>query len=402
MGTIWPSLPEVPPMQLSQRVGSLKGSVTLALAAAAKEMAAAGRDVVNMAVGEPDFDAPRLAREAAIAAVNSGAVKYTPAAGLVSLRQTVADHLRETRGVDYGVENVVICHSAKHALSHTLMALVNDGDEVLLLDPAWSSYYAQIQLAGGVAVHVPPKQDGSCAPDLDAIRAAITDRAAGIMFNTPSNPSGYVWSRAELEELAAICEAHDLWMISDEIYGRLVFDGAEHVSPASLSDAMRARTVVVDGASKVFAMTGYRIGYLAASEDLATAVGNLQSQLSGCPNYVSQRAFEACLTEEPEEVAEMIATFDRRRRLVIEALDRLGLRGPRPTGAFYAFPDLHERFDDRGAPGFCADLLEAEALATVPGTAFGAPSHVRLSYAVSEERLREALERFERFLSTRP
>lgn len=388
-------------MQLSQRVSTLKGSVTLALAAAAKEMAAAGRDVVNMAVGEPDFDAPRLARDAAIAAVNSGAVKYTPAAGLVSLRATVAEHLRTTRGVEYGVENVVICHSAKHALSHTLLALVDPGDEVLLLDPAWSSYYAQIQLAGGVAVHVPPTQDGTCAPDLDTLRAAITDRTAGIMFNTPSNPSGYVWSRAELEALAAICEEHDLWMISDEIYGRLVFDGAEHVSPASLSESMRRRTVVVDGASKVFAMTGYRIGYLAASPELATAVGNLQSQLSGCPNYVSQRAFEACLVEEPEEVAEMIETFDRRRRIVIEAMERLGLKGPRPRGAFYALPNLEPYFDERGSEGFCADLLEAEALATVPGTAFGVPGHVRLSYAVSEERLREALTRFERFLSTR-
>ena len=388
-------------MQLSQRVSTLKGSVTLALAAAAKEMAAAGRDVVNMAVGEPDFDAPRLARDAAIAAVNSGAVKYTPAAGLVSLRATVAEHLRTTRGVEYGVENVVICHSAKHALSHTLLALVDPGDEVLLLDPAWSSYYAQIQLAGGVAVHVPPTQDGTCAPDLEALRAAITDRTAGIMFNTPSNPSGYVWSRAELEALAAICEEHDLWMISDEIYGRLVFDGAEHVSPASLSESMRRRTVVVDGASKVFAMTGYRIGYLAASPELATAVGNLQSQLSGCPNYVSQRAFEACLVEEPEEVAEMIETFDRRRRIVIEAMERLGLKGPRPRGAFYALPNLEPYFDERGSEGFCADLLEAEALATVPGTAFGVPGHVRLSYAVSEERLREALTRFERFLSTR-
>ncbi len=388
-------------MQLSQRVSSLEGSVTLALAASAKEMAAAGRDVINMAVGEPDFDAPRLAREAAIAAINSGAVKYTPAAGLASLRQTVAEHLGQTRGVSYGAQNIVICHSAKHALSHTLLALVDAGDEVLLLDPAWSSYYAQVQLAGGVAVHAAPRQDGTCAPDLDAIRAAVTDRTKGVMLNTPSNPSGYVWSREELEQLASICEEHDLWMISDEIYGRLVFDGAEHVSPTSISAAMKERTVLVDGASKVFAMTGYRMGYLAANPDLARTVGNLQSQISGCPNYISQRAFEACLVEEPEEVKEMIATFDRRRRLVVDGLNRMGLEGPEPRGAFYAFPDLHERFDERGSEGFCADLLEAEALATVPGTAFSAPRHIRLSYALSEERLVEALARLERFLSTR-
>ena len=388
-------------MKLSQRVSNLKGSVTLALAASAKEMAASGRDVINMAVGEPDFDAPRRAREAGIAAINSGAVKYTPAAGLNSLRQAVADHLRETRGVAYGVENVVICHSAKHALSHTLLALVDPGDEVLLLDPAWSSYHAQVELVGGVAVHVPPKQDGTCAPDLEAIRAAVTERTGGLMFNSPSNPSGYVWSRSEIEELAAICEEHDLWMISDEIYGRLVFDDAEHVSPTSISEAMKERTILVDGASKVFAMTGYRMGYLAANADVARTVGDLQSQISGCPNYISQRAFEACLIEEPEEVKEMIATFDRRRRLVVDGLNRMGLEGPEPRGAFYAFPDLHERFDERGSEGFCADLLEAEALATVPGTAFSAPRHIRLSYALSEERLVEALARLERFLSTR-
>ncbi len=389
-------------MKLSQRVSNLKGSVTLALAASAKEMAASGRDVINMAVGEPDFDAPRRAREAGIAAINSGAVKYTPAAGLNSLRQAVADHLRETRGVAYGVENVVICHSAKHALSHTLLALVDPGDEVLLLDPAWSSYHAQVELVGGVAVHVPPKQDGTCAPDLEAIRAAVTERTGGLMFNSPSNPSGYVWSRSEIEELAAICEEHDLWMISDEIYGRLVFDDAEHVSPTSISEAMKERTILVDGASKVFAMTGYRMGYLAANADVARTVGDLQSQLSGCPNYISQRAFEACLIEEPEEVKDMIATFDRRRRVVIEGLDRMGLKGPQPKGAFYAFPDLHHRFDERGSSGFCADLLEAEALATVPGTAFSAPRHIRLSYALSEDRLVEALDRLERFLSDRP
>jgi len=389
-------------MELSQRVSSLKGSVTLALAAAAKEMAATGRDVINMAVGEPDFDAPRLAREAAIAAVQSGAVKYTPAAGLNSLRQTVARHLQETRGVPYGAENVVICHSAKHALSHALLALVDPGDEVLLLNPAWSSYGAQVQLVGGVPVQVEPRQDGACTPDFDALRSAITGATKGVMFNSPSNPSGYVWSREEVEELASICVEQDLWMISDEIYGRLVFDGAEHVSPASVSEAMRARTILVDGASKVFAMTGYRMGYLAASPDLARTVGNLQSQISGCPNYISQRAFEACLTEEPEEVEGMIATFDRRRRIIVDGLERLGLKAPQPRGAFYAFPDLSDRFDERGSAGFCADLLEAEALATVPGEAFGAPRHIRLSYALSEEQLVEALERLERFLATRP
>lgn len=389
------------PMHLSQRVSSLSGSATLALAAAAKEMAAAGRDVVNMAVGEPDFDAPRLAREAARDAIESGQVKYTPAAGLGSLRQTIADRLRAERGIQCAAENVVVCHSAKHALSHALLALVDPGDEVLLLAPAWGSYDEQVRIAGGLPVHVAPRTDGSCAPDLAGLRAAIGPKTRGIMLNSPSNPSGYVWTAEEIATLGEVCVEHDLWLISDEIYGRLVFDGAEHVSPAGLSEAMRDRTIVIDGASKVFAMTGYRIGFLAARADVAKSVGDLQSQISGCPNYVSQRAYEACLRDEPEEVAEMIETFDRRRRIVIAALDGMGLEGPTPRGAFYAFPDLSARFDERGCEGFCADLLEEEAVATVPGSVFGAPRHVRLSYAVSEERLVEALRRLERFLGRR-
>lgn len=386
---------------LSQRAGSLAPSATLALAAAAKEMAAAGRDVVNMAVGEPDFDAPGSAREAAHAAVDSGQVKYTPAAGLASLRAAAARVLREERGTAHQPESIVVCHSAKHALSHALLALVNPGDEVLLLAPVWGSYDEQVKFAGAKPVHVAPSPGGQCVPDIAAIRAAVGPRTRGIMLNSPSNPSGYVWSEAELRALGEIVLEHDLWLVSDEIYARLVFDGARHVSPASFSPELAERTIVVDGASKVFAMTGYRIGFLAAAPPVAKAVASIQSQVSGCPNYVSQKAYEACLVEDPPEVASMIAAFDARRRLVAKGLADLGLTLPEPRGAFYAFPDLSSHFDERGAAGFCADLLEAEAVATVPGDVFGAPDHVRFSYALSEERLSEALARLGRFLGSR-
>lgn len=219
---------------LSQRASSLAPSATLALAAAAKEMAAAGRDVVNMAVGEPDFDAPGSAREAAHAAVDSGQVKYTPAAGLASLRAAAARVLREERGTAHQPESIVVCHSAKHALSHALLALVNPGDEVLLLAPVWGSYDEQVKFAGAKPVHVAPSPGGQCIPDIAAIRAAVGPRTRGIMLNSPSNPSGYVWSEAELRALGEIVLEHDLWLVSDEIYARLVFDGARHVSPARL------------------------------------------------------------------------------------------------------------------------------------------------------------------------
>ncbi|MGK0482021.1 MAG: aspartate aminotransferase [Planctomycetota bacterium] len=388
-------------MDLSKRASSLTESATLRLAALAKAMADSGRDVINMAVGEPDFHGPKVAREAAHAAIDSGKVKYTPAAGLPSLRQVLAQTIGASRGVVYAPANAVVCHSAKDALSHVLLALVDPGDEVLLLAPVWGSYDEQVKFAGGTPTHVAPLPGGSCAPDIAAIRAAVSKNTRGIMLTTPSNPSGYVWTADEIAGLAEIVLEHDLWLISDEIYARLVFDGAEHVSPVSHSAAMQERTIVIDGASKVFAMTGYRMGAMIGPEKLAKAVGDIQSQLSGCPNYISQMAYQACLENEPEEVAAMIAEFDRRRVVITEGLTRLGLPGPTPRGAFYAFPDLSAYFGSGDAQSFCADLLETEALATVPGDVFGAPNHVRFSYALSEAKVREALERLERFLATR-
>lgn len=390
------------PLSVSVRAAAIAPSATLALAATAKAMAAGGRDVVNMAVGEPDFDAPGAARAAAHAAIDSGKVKYTPAGGLMSLRAAAADCLKHERDTPYAAENVVICHSAKHALSHSLLALAGPGDEVLLLAPVWGSYDEQVLFTGARPVHVAPIPDGSCAPDLAAIRAAVGPKTRGIMLNSPSNPSGYVWTENEISALCEIVIEHDLWLISDEIYGRLVFDGAVHASPAAHSKEMADRTILVDGASKVFAMTGYRIGFLAAAPHVAKAVADIQSQISGCPNYISQLAYQACLEKDPAEVVDMIAEFDRRRILISAGLERLGLTGPKPRGAFYAFPDVSPWFDERGADGLAKDLLESKALATVPGTVFGAPNHIRLSYALAEERITEALQRLGDFLKDRP
>ena len=241
----------------------------------------------------------------------------------------------------------MVCHSAKHALSHALLALLNPGDEVLLLAPVWGSYDEQVKFAGARPVHVAPSPGGQCVPDIAAIRAAVGPRTRGIMLNSPSNPSGYVWSEAELRALGEVVLEHDLWLISDEIYARLVFDGARHVSPASFSPELAARDRRGRREQGV-RMTGYRIGFLAAAPPLAKAVASIQSQVSGCPNYVSQKAYEACLLEDPPEVASMIAAFDARRRLVAQGLADLGLTLPEPRGAFYAFPDLSSHFDDRG------------------------------------------------------
>lgn len=386
-------------MKLSSTVTGLSFSLTLALDGRAKELLAAGRDVINMAVGEPDFPTPMAARRAAAAKVESGDVRYTNAAGTPELRRALADHLAATRGVPYEPAEVAVCHSCKHALAAVLTALIEPGDEVLVPLPAWASYFELVRLTGAEPVLVPPTADHR--PDLAALGAAAGERTRGILFNSPCNPSGYVWTRDEVAALAALAEERDLFLISDEIYRRLVYEGEPAVSPVSLDPAVRARTVIVDGASKAYAMTGYRIGFAAAPREVAAAVVRLNSQTTGAPNAVSQAAYEAVLTEEPPEVEEMAREFAARRTLLVERLAALGLEAPTPRGAFYAFPRVARYLDERGSVGFCEDLLESEELVLVPGSGFGMDEHVRLSYALSPESLERALGRFERFLEAR-
>lgn len=384
-------------MKPNARATALEGSATLALDARAKELAAQGVDVVNMAVGEPDFDAPEAVRGAAARRASEGPVRYTPAAGTPELRATLARHLSATRGVPFTPDQVVVHHSCKHALSTALQVLVEPGDEVLLPAPVWNSYDAQVRFVGATPVLVPPRPD--LGPDFDAIAAAVTPATRGVMLNSPTNPSGYVWTPAELAKLAELVVEHDLWVISDEIYQRLIYEGEPFASAVGAREEMRERTVLVDGASKTFAMTGYRIGALAAPTEVAQAATRLQSQLAGCPNAVSMEAWNTALLEEPPEVEEMVKAFDLRRRTLVQGLRELGLDTPWPRGAFYAFPNVTSYSDERGAAGFCADLLETEALAIVPGTVFGLEGHVRFSYSTSLSNVREALDRLERFLA---
>jgi aspartate aminotransferase len=379
-------------------VSRLAFSATLALDSRAKDLERAGVDIVSMAVGEPDFETPLAARAAAIEAIEGNRTRYTPVSGTLELRRAIAAHLAATRGVRYDpAREITVCHSAKHALSGSLLALLEEGDEVLLLAPFWGSYSEIVRYAGGVPVVVPARAD--MGPDFEALEGALGPRTRGLLLNTPNNPTGYVWSRAEIEHLAKLAVKRDFWILSDEIYRRLVYEGEPNTSPVQVSAELRERTVIVDGASKAFAMTGYRIGYLAAPAPIAEAVATLHSQLTGCPNAVSQAAFERALRSEPPEVERMAAEFDRRRRYLLSALEELGLRTPRPRGAFYAFPDVSPWLDERGSTGFSEDLLESQALVVVPGAVFGADAHVRLSYATSMEKIAIALERLRKFLA---
>lgn len=389
-------------MHLARRIDRIEPSITLALAARARALAASGRDIVSMAVGEPDFPAPAIVRETAAERARSGDVRYTPAAGLPSLRAALAAYLERTRGGAWQAESVTVCHSAKHALAASILSIVEDGDEVLIPLPAWASYFDLVRLAGAEPVLVPSPCDAAgFHPDLDALSAACTPRTRAILINSPNNPSGTVWSRGEIEAVANLAAERDLWLISDEIYRELCYDGVEAASPASISPAVRERTIVIDGASKAFAMTGYRIGYLAAPPEFAAAVAKLSSQTNGSPNTIAQVCYERALTEWPPELETMRSAFSERRTLLLGGLAELGLFTPEPAGAFYAFPEITPYlgdFADSGSTGFCEALLEAEGLALVPGSAFGTDTHVRLSYATSTENIEEALGRLATFL----
>lgn len=386
-------------MKISQRVSSIESSVTLALSARAKAMAREGRDIVNMAVGEPDFPAPKVVQEAAAAKALSGEVRYTPAAGTPELRAVIARAAGKERGIEYAPEEIVVCHSGKHALSGILMAILEEGDEALIPLPAWVSYFEQVKITGAKPVLVDPTPHGG--PDFDALAAAITPRTKVAMINSPCNPTGYVWTPEEIGKIVELAEKHDLWILSDEVYSSLVYEKPDPVSPASLGDAARARTIVVDSASKRFAMTGYRIGFLAGPAKFVSAVAKLHSQMTGSPNAISQAAYQVAFEEEPAELEMMKQAFAARRTVLVEGLRKLELTTPDTRGAFYAFPDVSAYLDERGSAGFCEDILEQEGLAIVPGSAFGMDTHVRLSFAMSEEGIRDALARIGRFLESK-
>jgi aspartate aminotransferase len=343
-----------------------------------------------MTAGEPDFDSPECARIAAKRLIDEGEVRYTAAAGRADLREAIASHLTRSRGVAFEASGITVCHSAKHALAGVLISLVHPGDEVLLLRPAWVSYDAQVRFAGGRPVTVAPRSD--MGPDFDALEAAVGAGTRGLILNSPNNPSGFVATAAELTRLVEFAEAHNLWILSDEIYSRLVYAGEPFASPVQCGEAGRARTVIIDGASKCFAMTGYRIGYVATEKRLAATVGRLHSQLTGAPNSVSQAALLAALSEDPPEVAAMQEELDNRRRLVLTKLAAMGLETSIPRGAFYVFPSILKVQPNGDSEAFCERLLEEQGLAAVPGSAFGLDGHIRLSYATSLEKIDAGLD----------
>ena len=386
---------------LSRRAQTLKPSATIAMDARAKGLIAKGVDIVNLTSGEPDFDTPVEARKGGLSAIEGGFTHSTAVAGIPELRAAIAAKLRNDNGLDYEPAQIVVSNGAKQSLYNAFMVLLDPGDEVIIPTPSWVSYPEMVGLAEGVPVLVDTRPDRSRLT-ASAFRAAITPRTKAIVLNSPSNPTGVVYTDQELRALAAVAVEHDIRVISDEIYEKLVY-GAEFVSIASLGPEILARTVTVNGFSKAYAMTGWRMGYAAAPREIAEAMAGLQSQCTSGASPISQRAALAALVNDQSPLEDMRVQFDRRRRYMADRLsDMPGVELEFvPEGAFYMFPRVSRLFDKAavtGSIGFAEHLLEVVRVAVVPGLPFGADENVRLSYASSLERITEGMDRLEKYV----
>ncbi len=388
-------------MHLSDRVRAISPSPTVGIDTRAKEMARQGVDVINLGAGEPDFDTPEFIKEAARQAINEGFTKYTPVAGIPELRRAICEKLERDNGLSYEPAQILVSNGAKQVLYQAYQAVCEPGDEAIVIGPYWVSYTEMVKLAGAEPVVVPTREEDGFVPDPDAIAEKVTPRTRVINLNSPNNPAGSVYPRRALEAIAELAVRHDLWVFSDEIYEKLVYDGAEHVSIASLGPEIKRRTLVVNGVSKAYAMTGWRMGYGAGDRDLIRAMDGLQGHLSHGISSITQRACVAALTGSQEPVAEMRREFDRRRRLVVDRLNAMpGITCPTPRGAFYAYPNVSGLFGRRargkvldGSSAVAGWLLEEGRIAAVPGVAFGDDRFLRLSYATAYEAIAEAMDR---------
>ncbi len=379
-------------------------SATLVISAEAARLKAAGRDVVSLGAGEPDFPAPAPIAQAGIQAIEQHNYRYTETSGVPALREAGAAWLRDAFGLEYDAAEVMVTAGAKGALHMALQTIVHPGDRVLVLAPYWVSYPALVTMAGGEAVIVPAMPERGFIHDAETIeRAAAEHGAKGVIFNSPNNPSGAVAPREDVQALVDLCARRDMWIISDEIYATLLYDGAAQTSPASLP-AGRERTVVVNGFTKSHTMTGWRTSFMAAPAEIIAAAGRIQSQLLGNPCTISQAAMlEACRRPLPEDQAERMAAFAERRAFLLERVNALpGMSLAPPRGAFYALIDVRPICEQRGVDDFevCQQLLQDHLLALVPGSAFAAPGFVRASYAASMEVLEKAVTRLQAWVET--
>ena len=373
---------------VADRILEMTPSPTMAMDAKAKAMVRSGIDVINLSVGEPDFDTPAHIKEAAIAAIRDGFNKYTPAGGIPELKEAIAEKLSRENGVDYSANEVVACVGGKQAVCNVFLAICDPGDEVIVHAPTWPTFLEQIKLAQGEPVTVPLASPFSITAD--PLLERITDNTRAVLLNSPCNPTGEVADPSEIRKLAKACVERGIYFIADETYEHFLYGDTEHLSPASMGPDEKAHVITVNTVSKTYAMTGWRLGYVAGPEPVIKAINDLMTQITSNPTAAAQKAAIAALTGPQDCVREMVAEFSARRALLVEGLRDLGYMCALPGGAFYAFPQVKGDEEDMAV----ADRLLQEAhIATVPGSSFLADGYLRMSYATSREKLQEALER---------
>src|SRR4051812_18065854 len=382
--------------KISKRAASLSPSLTLAIDSKAKAMKAAGEDVVGFGAGEPDFDTPQHIKDAAAKALADGFTKYTPASGIPELRQAIADKHKRENGLTYKPSQVIVSCGGKHSCYNVIIATCEEGDEVIIPAPYWLSYPEMVKLAGATPVIIETTDKTEFKVTPQQLRAAITPRTRLFVLNSPSNPTGSLYSREEIKALGDICVEKGVLIMSDEIYEKLVYDGAEHVSVASFSPAHYEHTIVVHGFAKAYSMTGWRLGYLAAPESIAKAIDAIQSHSTSNPTSFAQKGAVAALNGPQDHLKVWLAEYAKRRMFAYQKLNSIpGISCVNAKGAFYLFPNISKL--GLNSTDFCAKLLEQEKVAAVPGIAFGTDEYIRISYATSMANLEKGLERIERF-----
>lgn len=392
---------------VSKIAEGVHASTTLAVDSLAKQMKEDGYDVIRFGTGEPDFNTPDNINMAAIAAICDGKTKYTPAAGIPALRKAIAKQLQDDYGLSYDYTQIVVASGAKHSVYIALAAITNPGDEIIIPAPFWVSYYEMVKMTSGVPVIVTAGEKSGFKVTASQIEAAITDKTKCLMLNNPSNPTGMIYSKDELKSIAEVCVKHDLYILADEIYYKLIYDGIEFTSIASLGDEVKERCLLINGLSKSYAMTGWRIGYCAANKQLAKIMSNYLSHSTGAPSTISQWAAVEAINGPQQSCEEMRKAFEERRDYIVQRMNSIpGVSCIKPNGAFYVMMNI-EKLIGRTLGGklitndddFAVAFLESAYVATVPCSGFGMKNFIRWSYAASMDNIKEALDRLEKFLA---
>ena len=390
---------------LSKKGLNIAPSVTLSITAKAKEMKDAGVDVISFGAGEPDFDTPKNIQDEGVRAIREGLTRYTPASGILGLKKAIVKKFKEDNNLDYGTENIIISSGAKHSIYNALMAITNPGDEIIVATPYWVSYPEMIKIAGGKPVYIETEEKNNFKFTIKDLDRVLTDNTKGLILNTPSNPTGAIYSEKELKKIAEWAYKNDVFIISDEIYEELVYDG-EHVSIATVAGKAKDNIIVINGMSKAYAMTGWRIGYAAAREDIVKIMSNIQSHTTSNPCSISQYASVEALEGDQDSLDVMKKEFQKRRDYMAEKINSIDkLSCNKPNGAFYIMVNIEKILGTKinghdivDSVGFAKFLLEEAKIAVIPGAGFGSDNYIRLSYATSMKNIEEGLERLENIL----